>query len=144
MNQTDWFYTCGPWMPAGAGTVHSHRAGTQPTMPILRLAASLALSIIASTAFAQDATKGNAEAGKIKAYSCTGCHGVPGYKNVYPHYHVPKIGGQNHEYLVAALKEYQAGTRTHPTMQAQASSFSDQDVADIAAYLSSLRRESAQ
>ena len=45
---------------------------------------------------------GDIEAGKIKSYTCTGCHGIPGYKNVYPTYHVPKIGGQNVAYLEAA------------------------------------------
>src|SRR5690606_26961749 len=78
----------------------SPRAG-MPPLPILRLAASLLLSATAFTASAQ----GNAEAGKNKAYTCTGCQGIAGYKNVYPHYHVPKIGGQNYEYLVTALTE---------------------------------------
>ncbi len=103
-------------------------------MPTLRLAASLLLS---ATAFAASA-QGDAEAGKNKAYTCTGCHGIAGYKNVYPHYHVPKIGGQNYEYLVAALTEYKNGNRKHPTMEAQAEGFSDEDIADIAAYLASL------
>lgn len=103
-------------------------------MPILRLAASLLLTATAFTASAQ----GDVEAGKNKAYTCTGCHGISGYKNVYPHYHVPLIGGQNYEYLVAALTEYKNGNRKHPTMEAQAESFSDQDIADIAAYLASL------
>jgi cytochrome c553 len=38
-----------------------------------------------------------------------------------------------------ALNEYRNGNRKHPTMQAQAQSFSEQDIADIAAYLSSLK-----
>jgi len=42
---------------------------------------------------------------------------------------------QNAEYLVAALQEYRDGTRPHATMHAQASSLSDQDIEDIAAYL---------
>ena len=50
-----------------------------------------------------------------------------------------KIGGQAAPYLVNALTEYQQGNRKHPTMQAQAESFSAQDIADIAAYLSSLK-----
>jgi cytochrome c553 len=39
---------------------------------------------------------GDVAAGKIKAYTCTGCHGIPGYNNAYPTYKVPKIGGQNY------------------------------------------------
>jgi cytochrome c553 len=79
---------------------------------------------------------GNAENGKTLAYTCAGCHGIPEYRNAYPSYHVPKIAGQNEGYLVNALKAYKSGDRQHPTMTAQASSFSDQDIADIAAYLS--------
>ena len=82
---------------------------------------------------------GNAKNGLQLTYTCQGCHGIPGYKNAYPNYHVPRIGGQAAPYLVNALTEYQQGNRKHPTMQAQAESFSAQDIADIAAYLSSLK-----
>jgi len=82
---------------------------------------------------------GNAEAGRTLAYTCQGCHGVEGYKNAYPSFHVPRIGGQSAEYLVQALTEYKHGDRKHPTMQAQSQSFSEQDIADISAYLSSLK-----
>lgn len=84
---------------------------------------------------------GSAERGKALTYTCQGCHGVTGYKNAYPSYSVPKIAGQSNEYLLAALNGYKQGTRKHPTMQAQSQSFSDQDIADIAAYLSSLKKK---
>lgn len=83
--------------------------------------------------------KGNPKAGKTLAYTCTGCHGIAEYKNAYPSYRVPKIAGQNEKYLLAALLSYKKGERNHPTMKAQASSYSDQDIADIASYLSSLK-----
>jgi len=38
--------------------------------------------------------------------TCLGCHGVPGYKNAYPNYSVPKIDGQHPEYIVIALQAY--------------------------------------
>ena len=82
---------------------------------------------------------GNAQTGRTLAYTCQGCHGVEGYKNAYPSFHVPRIGGQSAEYLAQALTEYKKGNRKHPTMQAQAQSFSDQDIADISAYLSSVK-----
>jgi cytochrome c553 len=82
---------------------------------------------------------GNAQAGHTLSYTCQGCHGVTGYKNAYPNFHVPRIGGQSQEYLVQALTEYRQGKRKHPTMQAQSESFSAQDIADLAAYLSSLK-----
>jgi cytochrome c553 len=77
---------------------------------------------------------GDPAAGRIKADTCLGCHGVATYENAYPTYHVPKLSGQHAEYIVAALKEYQAGQRPHPTMQAQASTMSEQDMQDIAAF----------
>ena len=98
-------------------------------------AASLALALVATPAFA----KGDAARGKQLAYTCTGCHGIDQYKNAYPSYRVPKIGGQNEQYIVNALTGYKKGERNHPTMKAQASSFSDEDIANIAAYLSSLK-----
>lgn len=97
-----------------------------------RLFTALPLSLLlAPAAFAA----GNADNGKLLAYTCAGCHGVAEYRNAYPSYHVPKIAGQNEQYLVNALKGYKSGERSHPTMTAQASSFSEQDIADIAAYL---------
>lgn len=79
--------------------------------------------------------EGDPEAGRLKAETCMGCHAVKGYFNVYPTYHVPKLGGQNAKYVESALKAYKAGTRAHDTMHANAANLSDQDIADIAAYL---------
>lgn len=93
----------------------------------------------AAPAATASAPVGDVARGLQLTYTCQGCHGVTGYKNAYPNYHVPKIGGQAAPYLVNALTEYQQGIRKHPTMQAQAESFSAQDIADIAAYLSSLK-----
>ena len=83
---------------------------------------------------------GDKAAGRELVYTCNGCHGVPGYSNVYPDYHVPHIAGQNEQYIVNALTSYQSGDRKHPTMTAQAESLSKQDIADIAAYLSSIAK----
>ena len=85
------------------------------------------------------ALAGDAARGHTLTYTCQGCHGITGYKNAYPNYHVPRIGGQSPQYLINALTEYKQGARKHPTMQAQAQSFSAQDIADIAAYLSGLK-----
>ena len=81
--------------------------------------------------------QGDPAAGKKKAYTCLGCHGIPDYKNVYPTYHVPKLGGQNAEYIVAALTAYASGERPHTTMHAQAATLSPADMQDIAAYFAS-------
>ena len=133
------------------------------------IAASLALAALSFAAFAQTQTApatseptpaaaapapaapapaasipttpvGSAARGKQLTFTCQGCHGVTGYKNAYPNYHVPRIGGQSAVYLTNALTEYKNGARKHPTMQVQAQSFSGQDIADIAAYLSELKQ----
>lgn len=108
----------------------------------LPIAACLALASLSFASFARDTlaetAAGTADNGRMLTYTCQGCHGIAGYKNAYPNYHVPRIGGQSAAYLVNALTEYRKGMRKHPTMQAQAQSFSDQDIADIAAFLSGL------
>jgi len=85
------------------------------------------------------AAQGDAEAGQIKAIPCMGCHGIPGYYNVYPTYRVPRIGGQHAKYLAAALRAYRDGSRNHKTMVAQAATLSDRDIEDISAYLESFK-----
>ncbi|MFL6604414.1 MAG: c-type cytochrome [Steroidobacteraceae bacterium] len=105
------------------------------------LVAAAVCGVIASASVtAQEPTSqgsgasGNPQRGKALSYTCLGCHGVDGYKNAYPNYSVPELEGQHPEYLAAALKEYRDGDRAHLTMHAQASSLSDQDIADVVSY----------
>lgn len=107
------------------------------TFSVVAAALALAaLGVVAGAARADDAPAGDAARGARLGYTCYGCHGIPDYRNAYPNYHVPKIGGQHYAYLVAALGEYRAGARPHPTMKGQASSLSEQDARDLAAYFS--------
>lgn len=99
--------------------------------------ATLMVGMIACSGARAD---GDVKAGQTKSIPCMGCHAIPGYSNVYPTYHVPRVGGQHPEYIVAALKAYKAKQRSHPTMQAQAASLSEQDMQDIAAFFS-IKRE---
>ena len=100
----------------------------RPTWAILGLGLLAALSI--SSANAADAAKG-----KVLAYTCQGCHGVPNYKNAYPSYRVPKLGGQNEGYIVSALNAYANGERPHATMHSHAVTLTPEERADIAAFL---------
>jgi cytochrome c553 len=96
----------------------------------------LALLLLPLAASAQaPAPAGDPANGEKLAYTCNGCHAIPNYKNVYPTYSVPKLHGQRPQYLVAALKAYKSGERSHGTMHSQAASLSEQDMTDIAAYL---------
>lgn len=95
----------------------------------LSLAAAVALGAMSAAANA-----GDPEAGKAKIGACAACHGNDG-KATAPIY--PNIGGQNEQYLVAALKEYKSGARTNPIMKPMASMLSDADVENVAAYYAS-------
>lgn len=119
-----------------------------PTL-VLKTLVLGALASLDGTALAQQqslpplmplSNKGDVENGKRLTATCAGCHGIPGYRNVYPSFHVPKLGGQNEDYLEIALQGYRRGSRSHDTMHAQAAEFSDQDIADIAAYIASIER----
>ncbi|MBE0625192.1 MAG: cytochrome c [Burkholderiales bacterium] len=100
----------------------------------------LMLLLSAAPALAQ-APAGNADAGKGKISMCIGCHGIPGYKTVYPHvYRVPMITGQSPLYIVNALQAYKSGARNHPSMRGIAQGLSEQDMADLAAYYSTEHR----
>jgi cytochrome c553 len=84
----------------------------------------------AHAALAQDAAEG-----KKKAASCIGCHGIHGYQASFPEVHkVPMISGQGAKYIVSALNAYKKGERKHPTMRGIATTLTDKDMADLAAY----------
>ena len=70
-----------------------------------------------------------------KIAQCQGCHGIADWKTAFPEvYRVPKLGGQNQAYIVAALKAYRSGERDFPTMRAIAADLTDQDMEQLAAY----------
>ncbi len=88
-----------------------------------------------AAAQAAAAPPGDPNRGAQKIQMCQGCHGVVGWRTAFPEvYRVPKLSGQNPAYLVAALKEYKSGDRSHPSMRAIAASLTEQDMADLAAY----------
>ncbi len=105
----------------------------------IKIATILAALILASATVAQAASaEGDVTPGRALAYTCLGCHGIDGYRNAYPSYRVPKLGGQKSAYLIVALQGYRDGTRQHPTMAAQASSLTDEQIKAVAVYLASL------
>lgn len=74
---------------------------------------------------------GSVAAGKKKAVVCFACHGEKG-DSLDPQY--PRLAGQYAGYIVQALKEYQDGQRKNPIMVGFASTLTEQDREDIAAY----------
>ena len=110
-------------------------AGMAALGSICAVSAHAAGDPAAGTPAAAVAVAGDPVVGEKKFYTCVGCHGIDDYKNAYPDYSVPRLRHQNSGYIISALQEYKSGERPHATMHAQASSLSDQDMQDIAAYL---------
>ena len=102
---------------------------------------AFALPFAAQAQEAAQPAAADAKLGASLTYTCQGCHGIVGYKNSYPQYHVPKIAGQSEQYLKNALTAYREGKRKHPTMHAQSMSFSEAEITAIATYLSSLKKK---
>ena len=103
-------------------------------LAVLGLSSPFCMSLAAAQAAAP---VGDPQRGAQKVQMCQGCHGILGWRTAYPEvYRVPKIAGQHPAYIVAALKEYRSGQRSHPSMDAITATLTDKDMADIAAYYS--------
>ena len=95
---------------------------------------ALAVASVTGATLAQG-IKGDAVAGEKKNAMCVGCHGIIGFHASFPEvYKVPKIAGQSAKYIVAALNGYKDGSRKHPSMRAIASSLTEKDINDLAAF----------
>ena len=78
---------------------------------------------------------GDAQAGKAKAGVCAGCHGANG-EGKAPN---PTLAGKAEDQFIQAMKDYKSGKRNNPVMKTFASQFTDQDMANLAAYYASLK-----
>jgi cytochrome c553 len=75
-----------------------------------------------------------ASAGQAKAGMCLGCHGAKAQGNGQ----FPRLAGQHPDYLVTQLKAFKEGSRKNGMMQAIAANLSEEDMQQLAAYLSGL------
>lgn len=93
---------------------------------------ALSLSLIGLTNAI--AAEGNVASGKEKTASCAGCHGEDGNS---PADTFPKLAGQHASYIVKQLVAFKSGERKDAMMAALASSLSEQDMQDAAAFYAS-------
>ncbi|HVG03826.1 MAG TPA: c-type cytochrome [Burkholderiaceae bacterium] len=107
-------------------------------MKLLSLLLSALAVVVAQPAATQERKSAAASSqsdAEVPVSMCIGCHSIPGYQASFPYvFRVPKIGGQNQQYLEAALKAYRQGQRNHPSMMAVAKGLTDQQIAAVAAY----------
>lgn len=94
------------------------------------------LAIAATVMMASPAFAGDAAAGKAKTAMCSACHGAAGISAI-PMY--PNLAGQKEAYLAQQLKNFRSGERKNAVMGPMAMALSDDDIANISAYYSSLK-----
>lgn len=104
------------------------------TIHIAFIAPLLMLGLTAA-AFIPSSHAADAEAGKEKAQSCTMCHGANGLSQMP---NAPHLAGQPAMYLTEQLKNYRSGKRNHEIMSVIAKPLSDTDIANLAAWYSSI------
>lgn len=129
----------GPWWNSGPQNLniahcfsHEYR---YPGVVVTKFLAALSIMVASFAPASVAQSIGDADRGAKLAYTCLGCHAIPNYKNAYPTFSVPKLRGQHPEYLVIALQAYRSGERSHATMHANAAGWSEQQFADMAAFL---------
>jgi cytochrome c553 len=67
---------------------------------------------------------------------CVGCHGEGGNSRVPQMERFPMLAGLKEEYVAAQLKAFRAGKRGGLIMPAIAKALKDDEIANLAAYLS--------
>jgi cytochrome c553 len=102
----------------------------------IRAVAFLMAFAAASAGIHPGALAADAVAGKEKAKKCQTCHGIDGAAKQA---HVPNIGGESDIYLIKQLKAFRSGERQDPQMSIMAKPLTDEDIADLAAWYSSIK-----
>lgn len=104
----------------------------------MKFSKKIALFALSSALLGASATTlaaGDAAAGKTKAATCAACHGANGISATGMW---PNLAGQKEAYLVKQLKDFRSGKRSDPVMNNFAKPLSDADIANLAAYYTSL------
>ncbi len=100
-----------------------------------KIAIFAALAMLGLSHAPLQAGDAGAGAGVFGARGCIGCHGVSGKKPIAANF--PIIGGKPGDFISAELIKFRSGERKEPTMNAMAGALSDDDIANLAAYLAS-------
>ncbi|NOZ10522.1 MAG: cytochrome c4 [Gammaproteobacteria bacterium] len=93
---------------------------------------SLGMSLTVAHAY----NTGDIEAGRARSAACAGCHGPEG-KSINPQW--PNLAAQVPGYIAKQLADFKSGVRPNPIMAGQAATLSEQDMANLDAFYSSLK-----
>ncbi|MDT8989596.1 c-type cytochrome [Curvibacter sp. APW13] len=103
---------------------------------ILAAASALALSAVAQEAHPAAAPAAAAKPDLAKGEAtfavCAGCHGMDG-NSPAPTY--PKLAQQHPQYIIKQLQEFKSGKRASPVMQGFATALSDDDMKNVAYFI---------
>ncbi|MCB0343150.1 MAG: cytochrome c [Pseudobdellovibrionaceae bacterium] len=99
----------------------------------MRVIISLIIFSLAVLEFSVSEAAGDATQGEQKAQICAACHGAGGM-SANPLW--PNLAGQKDQYLLKQLKAFKSGERKDPLMSPQASTLTEKDMEDLAAYYS--------
>lgn len=98
---------------------------------VLLMSGLLSVSAVSAVQAAGDAAAGESA---YLAKGCVGCHGPAGDSQAPEMF--PKLAGLEEAYLSTQLTAFRSGERAGPTMNPMASTLTDEDIANLAAYLS--------
>ena len=102
----------------------------------MKVFARFLVPIIAVVAISPAALAGDLAAGKKKAQQvCMTCHGLDGQATIPLAAH---ISGQQKDYLIIQLENYNSGKRQHDQMSIIAKMLSDEDIENLAEWYSSI------
>lgn len=109
----------------------------------LLIASTVGFSLIGQTVLAEEAKvavaanpavyKPDPAKGEASFTTCAACHGVDGNSAVTTN---PKLAHQHPEYLVKQLTEFKSGKRANAVMMGMAATLSEEDMMNVAAWLS--------
>lgn len=98
--------------------------------------ARTALLVLAVWALGSGVAQADPKAGQGKSRACAACHGQMGIA-ILPD--APNLAGQSEIYLTEQLKAYRSGKRVHEVMSLMAKTLSDDDIADLSGWYSSIK-----
>lgn len=104
-------------------------------MKVLNTSVLLLGLALAGAGLSPPSLAADAAAGREKARQCQTCHGIDGIAKIPI---APHIAGESQIYLETQLKAFRSGKRVHEIMSVIAKGLSDEDIADLAAWYSSI------
>ncbi len=92
------------------------------------------LMLVGTAAYADGSASAGAQ--KIRTLGCINCHGRDGVSKLPE---APNLAGQVQIYIVSSLQAYHSGERKNELMNTVAKPLTDADIADLAAYYTSIQ-----